>query len=223
MEAGGKPLLGHLIARLKKVPSLNAIVLATTVNPTDDVLQDFAEKEGVLCWRGSEDDVLLRVIGAAALADAELVVEITGDCPLIDPDIVEQTIQMHLANGAAYTSNAHIRSYPDGMDVQVFSLETLKRSAAMTTERLDREHVTLHIRNNPGVFPAVHLVAPPSQHWPELGLTLDEQADYLLLKKIIEHFGPDNPDYSCLDIIRLLRANPDWLKINQEVQRKNNS
>lgn len=217
----GKPMLHYLIQRLRAVPSIQAIVIATTVNAADDVLARFATEEGVLVHRGSEDDVMGRVIGAGESAGADLIVEITGDCPIIDPDIVEQTIRMFLHNeGAAYVSNGHIRSYPDGMDTQVFRLETLKRSAAMTNAALDREHVTLHIRNHPELFPAVHVVAPPSLHWPKLGLTLDEPADYRLLGRIIEALAPTNPLFNCLDVVKLLRANPDWVAINSNVARK---
>jgi spore coat polysaccharide biosynthesis protein SpsF len=220
LPALGQPMLHHLVARLRAVPSLNEIVVATTVNKTDDVLEAFARDEGIGCFRGSEDDVLERVIGAAGSANADVIVEITGDCPIIDPQIVEQTVRMFQAHDAAYVSNAVVRSYPIGMDTQVFRLETLKRSAAMTSAPLDREHVTLHICNHPELFPHVHLVAPPELQWPELGLTLDEPADYELLRKIIEHFGESNRLFSCLDAVRLLRANPDWVAINQSVKRK---
>ena len=220
LDAAGKPMLQHLINRLRAVPSINSIVLATTINAADDVLVEFANRHDVLVYRGSELDVMGRVIGAARLAQADVVVEITGDCPIIDPDIVEQTIQMYLHNDAVYVSNGHIRSYPDGMDTQVFGLDVLIQSAAMTTAPLDREHVSLHIRSNPAVFPKLTLIAPPSLHWPELGLTLDEEADYKLLKKIIEKLAPENPLFSCLDVVRLLRKNPDWVAINQAVARK---
>jgi len=222
MPVLGKTMLQHLVTRLRAVPSIDVIVLATTSNPADDQLEVFANREGVACFRGSENDVMQRVIDAAGSVGAEIVVEITGDCPIIDPEIIEQTIRMFKAHDAAYVSNAQVRSYPDGMDVQVFHLDTLKRSATMTTERLDREHVTLHIRNHPELFTQVHLVAPPEIHWPELGLTLDEHADYELLKRIIEHFE-GKPLFSCLDAVRLVRDKPEWLAINQAVQRKGNT
>jgi Spore coat polysaccharide biosynthesis protein F, CMP-KDO synthetase homolog len=223
LPAQGKPMLYHLVSRLKAVHSISEIVLATTINAADDILVDFAKREDILFYRGSEEDVMFRVIGAAETADADVIVEITGDCPIIDPDLVEQTIQMYLHHDAAYVSNTHISSYPDGMDTQVFSLESLKRSAAMTDDPLDHEHVSLHMRNHPEIFPHVHLIAPRSLHWPSLGLTLDEQADYLLLKKIIETLNPKNPLFSCLDTIELLKQNPDWLEINRHVVRKGNT
>jgi len=220
LEVVGKPMLEHLVNRLQAVPSLNGIVLATTTNKTDDELEEFSKKMGIGCYRGSENDVMTRVIGAAESAGADVVVEITGDCPIIDPQIVEQTIRLFNANQADYVSNAHIRSYPDGMDTQVFRLETLKRSATMTDDALDHEHVTLHIRNHPELFSQLHLVAPPEIHWPELGLTLDEPKDYELLKKIIEHFEPANSLFSCREVIQLLKQRPDWTAINQAVIRK---
>jgi spore coat polysaccharide biosynthesis protein SpsF len=216
----GAPMLHHLVTRLRAVPSLNEIVLATTVNATDDPLLEFAAREGIRAFRGSEDDVMARVIGAAESADADVIVEITGDCPIIDPEIVEQAIRIYLNNSASYVSNAHVRSYPDGMDVQVFSLDSLRRSAAMTDAPLDREHVSLHMRNHPELFPPIHLLAPPSLHWPELGLTLDEAADYELLSGVIRHFGAANPLFSCPDVVNLLRTNPAWADVNAGVRRK---
>jgi spore coat polysaccharide biosynthesis protein SpsF len=85
---------------------------------------------------------------------------------------------------------------------------------------LDHEHVSLHMRNHPEIFPHLHLIAPPSLHWPELGLTLDEDEDYLLIKKIFGALHPANPRFGCLDVIQLLKKNPDWLAINRHVQRK---
>ena len=220
MPAGGVPMLKHLVTRLEAVTSIQEIVLATTNNKTDDPLVEFAKQENINYYRGSEDDVMLRVIEAAESVNADIVVEITGDCPIIDPQIVEQTIGMFKAHNADYVSNAHIRSYPDGMDTQVFRLETLKRSASMTDDSLDHEHVSLHIRNHHEIFSHVYLIAPPELHWPGLGLTLDEEDDYKLLKKIIEYFGKDNRLFSCLDTCRLLREKKEWIIINDHVQRK---
>jgi spore coat polysaccharide biosynthesis protein SpsF len=216
----GRPLLAHLVGRLRAVPSLNRIVLATTVNATDDVLEKFARETGIDCFRGSEEDVMSRVIGAAASVDADVIVEITGDCPIIDPQIVEMAIRTFLANDARYVGNSHVRSYPDGMDVQVFRRSTLEESAAMTSDALDHEHVTLHIRNHPEIFRPINLVAPPSMHWPELGVTLDEPGDYELIRRVIERLEPVDPLFGCAEVVRLLRANPSWLQLNQSVTRK---
>jgi len=215
-----RPILHYLVERLNNVPSIDDIVLATTVNKNDDTLIDFATSEGISYFRGSEDDVMLRVVEAADSVDADIVVEITGDCPIVDPQLVEQAILMYKANDVDYVSNGNIRSYPDGMDAQVFSLDTLKKSLSMTDNLLDHEHVTLHIRNNPQLFTSMNLVAPPELDWPELGLTLDEKDDYRLLKLIIEHFYKKTPLFSCLDVVRYLKNRPDLVAINNHVHRK---
>jgi len=223
LPALGRPMLGHLFRRLGAVPALDGIVLATTVNPSDDVLVAFAEERGVACFRGSEADVMSRVIGAAESMSADVVVEVTGDCPIIDPEIVEQIVQTFLVNDADYVGNSHVRTYPAGMDTQVFRLDALRRSAELTQEPLDREHVTLHIRNHPELFRPLHCVAPPAMHWPTLGLTLDEERDYALLRTVIETFGADRPLFGCGDVVSLLRARPELVALNAAVVRKGDS
>ena len=220
LPAAGKPLLQHQIERLSQARSIDEIVVATTTNNSDDVIEDLALSSGVKCFRGSELDVMHRVASAGDFAGADVIVETTGDCPLIDPSIVEQTIRMFMAHDVPYVSNNHIRSYPDGMDTQVFTLRCLKQSMSMTNDPLDHEHVTLHIRNHPELFPRVNLVAPPELHFPELGLTLDEKDDFRLLKIIIETLLPEKKFFSCGDILELLRKRPDLTQINAHVVRK---
>jgi len=217
--ANGKPLLQHLIERLRKVSLINEIVIATTENSTDDILVQFANKIGVSCFRGSESDVMDRVLGAGQIFSADIICEVTGDCPIIDPELVDELINTFLVNKAVYINNGR-HGLPDGMGAQVFTLEALKQSAEMTQNPLDREHVTLHIRRNPELFPSIYLVAPDSLYWPDLGLTLDEKDDFELLKRIIEYFGDANPYFGCREVIELLRERPDWVSINQHVRRK---
>jgi spore coat polysaccharide biosynthesis protein SpsF len=109
------------------------------------------------------------------------------------------------------------------MGSQVFHWSSLEQSSRMTQQPLDREHVTLHMRNHPELFRPMYITAPRSINWPELGLTLDERDDYLLLKKIVEHFGEDREHFSCGEVVQLLRANREWLEINQHVKRKGNT
>ena len=162
-----------------------------------------------------------RVIEAGKFAKADVIVEITGDCPIIDHEIIDQTIQVYKHNSVDYVSNNNVRSYPDGMDVQVFALEKLVESSKMTNDSLDQEHVTLHIRNNPELFSRINLHSTPELYLPDLGLTLDEKEDYILLKKIIEHFyDNDNPYFLCSDVIQYLKENPDLIEINSHIVRK---
>lgn len=219
-EVLGKPMLYYLVERLRIVPSIDEIVLATTINKTDDILIDFAKGEKISYFRGSEEDVMSRVLGAAESAKADIIVEITADCPIIDPVVIDQTIQLYLHNPCDYASNVIVRSYPIGMDTQVFSFETLKKSYAMTEDKLDREHVTRHIRQNPDLFKQVHLVSSYMDYWPELAVTLDEVSDYELIKKIIEYYYEKNPHFSCADIVELIKIEETWLEINRNVKRK---
>ena len=222
LPANDKPMLLHLVDRLKQVTTIEEIVLATTTNIADNILENFVKEVGISCYRGSEEDVLQRVVEAGKSAEADVIVEITGDCPIIDPLIVEQALQMFKYNDCEYLGNAAIRSYPNGMDVQVFYLDTIERSASMTDDRLNHEHVTLYIRNKPELFRTIHMIAPPNLYWPDLHLTLDEQKDYELLKLIIEHFGSENPYFSCSEVIELLKSRPEWTAINKDIVRKGN-
>lgn len=217
----GKPIIAHLINRLRRVPSLNDIVLATTVNKTDDPLEKLAGDLGIKCFRGSEDDVMSRVIGAAESAHADIVVEITGDCIFEDPEIIERGIQTFLKVPCDYLSNVLNETFPGGMDIQIFRLETLKKSYAMTTDPLDREHVTRHIRQHPEIFKHADLIASVEDHWPELQLMLDEPRDYELFLKIMDYFSDKIETVRCREIIHLLReVHPEWLKVNSDVYRK---
>ena len=223
LPALGDPMLLHLVRRLKAVSSIDAIVIATTVNKSDQPIVDFAFANGIYVFRGSEENVLERVVGAAEMLNAQVIVEITGDCPIIDPILVEKTIQLYLDSQIDYVSNSLIRSYPDGMDTQVFSLENLKKSATLTSDPLDLEHVSRFMWQNPDIFSQLNLLAPTDLYWPELGLTLDEADDYQLLRKIIEALGPQNILFGCSDVIALLRKNPEWIEINRNVLRKGDS
>ncbi len=220
LKAKDKSMLEILIERLEQVKSIDSIIVATTINPKDNEIANLCNKIGQKFFRGSEDDVMGRVIGAAKSLNADLIVEITADCPIIDPNIIEQIINIYKANSVDYVGNAKVRSYPDGMDTQVFSLKILESSYQMTSNKEDREHVTLHIRNNPNIFTQINVVASPDIYYPELGLTLDEWDDYLLIKKIIENFYDTNKFFKCSEIINFLNNNQYLYSLNKHVKRK---
>ena len=215
-----KPLLYYLIERLKKVEAIDNIVIATTRNSADDLIEKFARENKINFYRGSEDNVMQRVLKSAKHFNADVIVEVTGDCPLIDIEIVEQTIAMFNKNECEYCANRFYATYPIGMDVQVFYLDTLEKSYKLVKNDYDKEHVTSHIIRNPKLFSHTYLIAPKSLTWPELVLAVDIQEDFDLVKKIIETFYKTNPFFSCLDIISLLRKNLEWTK-NSKISRKN--
>ena len=201
MKAAGFTFLEHIVKRLSIVKLIDEIVIATSINPKDDKIVELAKSQKYKFYRGSEEDVMSRVLNASKMVSGDIIVEITGDCPMIDPNIVEQMINIFLKNDADYVSNAKCRSYPDGMDVEVFSHQALKKSSLITDHPKDREHVTLHIQNNPKLFSCINVIAPPELYWPDLGLTLDELSDYKFIKIIIDNLYKKNMYFGCGEII----------------------
>ena len=220
MESAGRPMLEHLVKRLSQVPKIDEIVLATTINPADDEIARLASRLGVGCFRGSEDDVLKRVLLAAKSVAADLIVEITGDCPLIDPGVVSQTLELYLNNACDYASNCLIRSYPIGMDTQVFSTKLLARADREGRLLEDREHVSWYFVRNPRKFRLLTLVAPPELTWPDLRLTLDEMDDFNLIDRLFMSMRRARPDFSCLDMIAYLKKNMRLVEINSRVRHR---
>tara|TARA_Y100001970_G_scaffold292838_1_gene436086 strand:- start:2647 stop:3393 length:747 start_codon:yes stop_codon:yes gene_type:complete len=220
MKVNRKPLLLHLIDRIKKAKKIDKIIVATTTNPNDQKIVQFCKKNRIKFFRGSEDNVMERVMKAGKYFNIDIVVGITGDCPLLDHNLISLCLNTYLNNKADYVSNANLRSYPDGMDVQVYSINSLKKSYRMTNSKEDREHVTLHIRKNPKIFNIINIVAPNSLFYPKLGLTLDYYRDYILIKKIIEHFNKiKNTYFTCEDIINLYEKNNMFFNVNKNVKR----
>lgn len=217
------PMLGRLILRLKSIEFLDQIIVATTNNLDDELIVATAAKYGADIYRGSESDVLGRVLEAAKKYDVDLIVEITGDCPIIDPTIVVSIIQSYLDSEADYVSNSNIRSYPDGMDVQVYRTNVLEFSSSLANLPLEREHVTLHIRQNPTLFKILDIHSPLEFFYPNLGLTLDTSEDLDFLTKIIESLEPKKFLFSLKDILDYLDKNSELLRINSHVIRKGDS
>lgn len=223
LEVLDVPMLGRLIDRLKQVSQIDEIVIATTTNLEDDKICDLALRYHVQYFRGSEQDVMSRVLQAGLAVEADVIVEITGDCPIIDPEIIKKVIQHFLSGTYDYVSNSNVRSYPDGMDVQVFSLKTLMDSYNSTADKLHREHVTLHIRQNPEKYRILDISAEEEFHFPELGLTLDTIEDFRLIEKIIQHLEPQNSYFGLRQILNLLEVFPKMKDINKHVVRKGDS
>ena len=216
----GISMLERLITRLKSVSNINEIIVATTTNSQDDIIVELCERLKTRTFRGSELDVFQRVIGAAIFAEAEIIVEITGDCPIIDPNLIEDAVEIFKFSKVDYLSNCEIQTYPAGMEIQVVNLQALVRSYSMTNSLLDKEHVTLHIRKNPELFKHMHITAPLNLLAPELSVTLDERADFELITFIIEQLEPTNFYFGCGEIVNLLRSNKKMATLNSGVRRK---
>ena len=219
MNIMGLPSIQLLIDRLRRAKRINNIILATTTNSEDDRVEQFCHDYGVVCFRGSSEDVLGRVYYAAQKYGADVVVEVTGDCPLLDPCLLDDCIDLFVKSDYDYLSNFIEQSYPPGIDVQIFSFAVLERIHREAKEEKYREHVTLYILKNPKLFKMHNVYAPPELYYPDWHLELDEYADYELIKFIYENLYVKNPTFTTLDVVNLLKEHPEWLKINQEVQR----
>lgn len=214
-----KPLLEYQLERLRRVRNTDELVIATTTNDTDLPIIDFCSRYHIKFFRGSEEDVLARYYLAASAHEASNVVRITSDCPLIDPDIIDQVIQTYMDNQATvdYVSNTLIRTYPRGMDTEVFSFSVLEeayRKALLSTER---EHVTPYIYGHDR-FRIKQVTAHNdlSKHrW-----TVDTPEDYELIRRIIEAIYPVNPVFTMQDVVNLLEQHPQWVEINSSVEQK---
>jgi spore coat polysaccharide biosynthesis protein SpsF len=218
-QAEGQPLLAHMIARLRRCQQLDEIVVATTVRPTDDPVADLARGLGAGVFRGSEEDVLSRVLGAARAYDAELIVETSADCPLIDPEVVGEVISRFADGDADYCSNTLERTYPRGMDVQVFPTAVLGEVDRLTDDPADREHVSLYIYEHPERYRLRSVTAAAPRHT-DARLTVDTPEDLALIRAILAELSGGNPAFGLSEILDLLDARPDLLALNSSVEQK---
>ena len=210
--------LEYLIKRLKLVKQAKQIIIATTNNEKNSEIIKIAKKNKIKYFKGSQDNVLKRVIDAGKKFSCDVIIRVTSDCPVIDIEIIDQAIETYKNNKCDYLSNSNIRSYPDGMDVEIFSLKTLIKSKRYAKSLRAKEWPTWSIRSNPKIFKIINLIAPKELKWPKLGLTLDYYEDYLFLKKIILYFN-ESYKFNCYRIIELVNKNKEWLKINRNVKR----
>lgn len=221
LPAAGFSLFEHLIFRLKKVNNADKIILATTTNPTDDILVQKAQEIGVEVFRGSESNVTDRVIKASRQVGADLIVEITADNPIIDHMVIEQVINTYLYNDFDYVSNDLVNTYPVGMNTRIFSLELLEKSFNNSSDPYEQEHVTYSILKNKEHLKLGNLYALSCQYMPSLELTVDEKEDYEIVKKIIENLFSIDTTFSVSKIIKYIQQNPEVALINQKTKRTN--
>jgi spore coat polysaccharide biosynthesis protein SpsF len=217
----GRPALGRLVDRLRKCRLIDDIILATTTSPTDNILEDWAISEGLVVYRGSEDDVLDRVVGAHRVMGSDLVVEITGDCPLLDPDLIDLGVETYFANDCDVVTNTRVPSYPQGADVQVFELEALAEVASRISDPAVREHVSLYFYETPSKYRIIHLIADRLQHRPQLRLQLDYADDLAFVREVYKRLLPLHGEiFGVREILQLLEREPHLCDINADCLEK---
>jgi len=205
-ENSGITCLEHVIRRLKQCKKLDEIIIATTTKKVDDIIIDVTKKENIKYFRGSENNVLQRYYQAAIENDVDIIVRVTSDCPCIEPKIVDRVIESHIKLRKTYidfTANNIVRTYPRGLDVEVFDFDILERTYIEAKTDFDREHVTPFIYNNPKKFRLNNITAPEELLFPDLRITLDTEKDYKFLCMIFKRLYPKNKYFNAYDIVKL--------------------
>ncbi len=211
----GTPLIELLLGRLSKSRTIDQILLATSDDPRNQPLVDHVRGLGYEVFQGSESDVLDRFYRAAAAHHPDAVVRITGDCPLIDPDVVDVVVQAYLGSGVDYASNAMTPTFPDGLDCEVFSFRALEQAAREATERAHREHVTPYLRES-GKFSTLNVAGESDcsyERW-----TVDEPEDLAVVASVFAHFAP-RTDFGWEEIMALKESNPSLFEANRDIAR----
>ncbi|MEQ9377756.1 MAG: glycosyltransferase family protein [Imperialibacter sp.] len=214
----GKTLLQIHLERLSKCKLVDAILVATTSSPDDNVIYKNAIDWGYYSFAGSEDDVLDRFYQAALPHSPTWVVRVTSDCPLIDPALVDKVVRFSIEKNADYCSNTLLEHYPDGQDIEVFKFEALSKAWKLADKKSEREHVTPFIRNNSDFKGGQNFVAvnfPCEKNYSHIRMTVDEQKDLDLITRLTEAKGLDK---SWLDYTNYI-IDHDLLAINKDITR----
>lgn len=215
----GQPMIELLLKRLSQAKEVDQIVVATSVDPRNHPLVEKVEKLGYACVQGSEQDVLSRYLKAAETHGADVIVRITGDCPLVDPELVDKIISAFKINPVDYLCNTSPATYPDGLDIEVFTLEALQRSDKESSSEFDHEHVTPYMRNQ------LSFSRGSIQHYEDLSAlrwTVDEPEDLQVITRVFEHFAPDIY-FKWQQVLELQKNKPELFSSNQIIKRNEGS
>jgi spore coat polysaccharide biosynthesis protein SpsF len=214
-DVGGRTMLECVINRALLASRVARVVVATSVAPEDDRIERLCRARDVLVFRGSENDVLDRFVGAARGFDVNPIVRLTADCPLLDPVVIDAVVARFAAGDVDYAANINPPTFPDGLDTEVFSRNALEQAAREARLRSEREHVTLYIRNHPEIFRIAnvrHARDLSAMRW-----TVDEPDDLELVRAVYAELG--NPDFGMEDVLRLLAEQPELARANARFAR----
>lgn len=211
-EIQGESLLAHVIRRVEAIKQIDKIVIATTTDSKDNGIIEIADRCKVAYSRGSENDVLERFYEAAKKFHSETIVRITADCPLIDPAVADQVISCFLKGGFDYVSNTLTPTFPDGLDVEVFSFAALEKAFREAKKTSEREHVTPYIWGNPALFKAANYLNKTDLS--ELRWTVDTPADFEFIKTVYQHLYQPGKIFLLNDVLQLLSQKPEIETLN---------
>lgn len=213
----GKTVLEHVVSRVAQAQRVSGVVVATTIKKEDLAIVKMCAGLGYSVFCGSENDVLDRFYQAARLFEADHLVRITADCPMMDPALIDQVVRLHLDAGSDYTSNILEETFPDGEDIEVFTFKALKTAWERADLTSEREHVTPFIQKHGDLFKLTNLKSPHNlggKRW-----TIDNDEDYEFLKIVFGALYPQNPFFGMDDVLRVLEQHPEWERINTHVAR----
>jgi spore coat polysaccharide biosynthesis protein SpsF len=216
-DLAGETMLARVVGRLRCANRINELLVATTDHPGDGVIVDECQKLSVRVSRGDQEDVLDRYFKAAEFASADVVVRITSDCPLIDPEITDKTIQAFLDKAPDYAANTLVRTYPRGLDTEVISMNALAQAWQQAHNPYEREHVTPYIIEHPGLFKLLSVTGDrdySAHRW-----TVDTPEDLEFAKAVYARLRSDGK-FSWRAVIDLLDREPELLELNRLVVQK---
>lgn len=215
-DLGGRQVIAWTVDAARAISGIDQVVVATSDQPADDALVHWCAGYGVTCYRGPEEDVLERFVIAARAEDADRVMRLTADCPLLDPQVCGLVVALMEKSGADYTCNFDPRSWPDGLDCEIFSMELLAETAAKVEAKFDREHVTPYMRANRYRFRIEQVMCPipgiADQRW-----TLDTPNDLEFLRAVVSQLRVRGGFPAWLDILNLIDANPDLQRLGRAI------
>jgi spore coat polysaccharide biosynthesis protein SpsF len=213
----GVPMILRQLERIKRSARIDKVVVATSVDQSDDRIEQLCRDNGIHVFRGSLSDVLDRFHGAAKPFRTDAIVRLTADCPLADPQLIDRVIDFFLDGGYDYATNALQPTYPDGLDVEVFRASCLEEAWREATLPSEREHVTPFIHRRPERFRIGHLAGETDLS--ALRWTVDEELDYRLVSEIYAALYPQKPDFGTADVLRLLEERPQLKTMNTKFER----
>lgn len=212
----GKPMIWYVLKRVKRIKKIQQIVIATTIQKEDDIIVKIAKENGIAVFRGSEIDVLDRYYNCAKEFNADPIIRITSDCPLIDPFLVNELLEYYIKHDFDYVSNTIVPTYPDGLDIEIFSFKTLENAAINAKMRSEREHVSPYIKNHPKKFKLYNYKNKKdlsTYRW-----TVDEPRDLQFIRKIYSQMRPELI-FSMKDVLSIILKNPKITDINRRIIR----
>lgn len=215
LDIAGKPMLFHVVNRVRRSKMIHLVTVATSTHIMDDPIAVFCETFGIPCFRGSENDVLDRFYQAAKHFQADVIVRLTSDCPLHDPEVIDSVVKLLLEGDADFVSGGMKTTFPDGLDAAAFPMSVLERTWGEAKLNSDREHVTSYIHHHPEMFRMKTLLCNEDLSY--LRWTVDEPQDLEYVRAIYAHLG-DAP-FGMKDILDLLKRHPELNDINTGILR----